>query len=65
MEQLLQSPVLAALGGLLVLLVIGVPLALRLAGLSGSQIVEVIKLTLQFLVNFAQSLRQENKNGKS
>jgi len=64
MEQLLSSPVLALLGALLVLLIIAVPLALRLAGLSGKQIVEVITLTLQFLVNFAQSLRDDNRANK-
>jgi len=47
--------ILVALFGLLVLLILSIPLALKLAGLSGQQIVDVISLTLQF---FADSVRK-------
>lgn len=68
MLQLLQwlekQPGLAALGALVLVFFVLAPLVLRLAGLTGTQIVTVIKLTFQFFVNLAAGLRDENKNGK-
>lgn len=46
---------------LLALVLILVPIALRLAGLTGQQIVDVIKLTLQFFINLVQEFRAQNK----
>lgn len=63
MEELLKSPLLAAIGGLVVLAVIGVPLALRLAGLSGEQIVTVIRETLGTAKDIIRALRNINNNG--
>lgn len=68
MVQILQwlekQPGLAALGALVVLAIVFLPVALRVAGLTGSQIVQVIQLTLQFFVNLTAGLRNQNKNGK-
>lgn len=62
-EQLGQNGILAALV-IVAIVIILVPLILRLSGLSGSQIVDVIKLTLQFFVNIAQEYRAQNQAGK-
>ena len=58
------QPGLGLIGALALLAILFIPLALRLAGLTGVQIVDVIRLTLQFFVNIAAGLRDENKNGK-
>jgi hypothetical protein len=42
-------------------IVIGAPLSLRLAGLTGAQILEAIQLTLQFFVNLVRAYRDQNK----
>lgn len=47
--------------GLAVLLVLLVPLALKLAGLTGQQIVDVLTLTMQFFVNLVREFRAENR----
>ena len=68
MLQLLQwlekQPFIGLFGAFVLAAILLIPLALRLAGLTGVQIVDVIKLTLQFFVNLAASFRDENKNGK-
>lgn len=55
-----QSLILGVLG-LIVLLVLGLPLALKMAGLSGQQIVDLLTLTLQFFINLAREFRSQNK----
>lgn len=44
------------------LALIAIPIALRVAGLSGDQIVSVLTMTLQFVTNLISSFRQQNKN---
>lgn len=44
-----------------VVLVLFVPLALRVAGLSGQQIADLLTLTLQFFVNLLHEFRSQNK----
>jgi hypothetical protein len=54
-----------ALSGLVVavvVLVLFVPLALRLAGLSGQQIEDLLTLTLQFFVNLVREFRAQNQS---
>lgn len=53
------SLVLGALG-LLVLLILAVPLALKIAGLSGQQISDLLSLTLQFFINLLHEFRAQN-----
>jgi len=44
------------------LVVVIVPLALRLAGLTGQQIYDVLALTLQFFINLIKEFRAQNKD---
>ena len=48
--------------GVIALLLLGLPLALRAAGLTGQQIADTISLTLQFFVNIVHELRAQNKD---
>ena len=68
MEAILQSiassPALALLGAGVLLTIILIPLALRLAGLTGAQIVQTIQITLQAFIQLAQGFRAQNKDGK-
>ena len=61
MQQLLANPFLAALGALVLLGVLLAPLALKLAGLSSEQIIEVLKATMQFVIDTIRELRSQNK----
>jgi len=47
---------------LVALLVVLVPLSLRLAGLSGQQIIDVLTLTTQFFINLVREFRAQNKS---
>jgi len=49
-------------GALLVLLI---PLSLRLAGLTGQQIADVLALTLRFFLNLVSEFRAQNKTPPS
>jgi len=62
MQQILENPLLAALGALVLLAVILAPAALRVAGLTGGQIIELLKATMQFIVEVVRSFRSENKS---
>jgi len=55
-----QSLILGVLG-LMVLLLLGIPLALKVAGLTGQQIVDVLTLTMQFFINLVGEFRTQNK----
>ena len=55
-----SGDVLVAALGLVVLLILAVPVALKLAGLSGQQIVDVLSLTLQFFINLVREFRARN-----
>lgn len=57
-----QSLILGVLG-LAVLLVLGLPLALKVAGLTGQQIKDLLALTLQFFLNLAREFRSKNRDG--
>lgn len=48
--------------GLLAIIIIFVPIALRIAGLTGQQIADVLGLTMQFFVNIVREFRAQNKN---
>ena len=41
-------------------IVLLVPIALKLAGLTGAQIVDVLTLTMQFFVNMVREFRAQN-----
>lgn len=58
-----ENVVIAALA-LLALVIVLVPLALRLAGLTGQQIVDVLQLTLQFFLNLVAQMRNQNATRK-
>lgn len=49
--------------GMVALLALLLPVALRIAGLTGAQIVDVLTLTMQFFLNLIQEFRAQNKNG--
>lgn len=57
-------PVGAILGalGIIALLLLLLPVALRVSGLTGQQISDVISLTLQFFLNLASHYRAQNKD---
>jgi len=44
------------------LLVLLVPIALRIAGLTGQQVSDTISLTLQFFVNIVREFRAQNQD---
>jgi hypothetical protein len=54
------SLVLGALG-IIALLILLIPIALRLAGLTGAQIADTLNLTLQFFINIVREFRAQNK----
>lgn len=58
------SPALAWLGAGVLLLVLFAPIALKIAGLSGAQIVELLRTTAAFAVNFVVALRCEDEPPK-
>lgn len=60
MDKLLTNPIFAALGLLVLLGVLLAPLALRLAGLTGKQILELFKATMVFIVEIIHEFRAQN-----
>jgi len=58
----LSENVLIAFAALLVLLVLLVPISLRLAGLTGQQIADVLAMTWQFFTNIVREFRAQNKS---
>jgi len=56
-----ENIVVAALA-LAALLIVLVPFSLRIAGLSGQQIMDTISLTLQFFINLVREFRAQNKS---
>jgi len=44
------------------LLALTVPVALRVAGLSGQQIADLLMATMRFFINLLQAFRAQNKN---
>lgn len=67
MLQLLQwlekQPLIGLFGAFVLAAILLVPLALKVAGLSPAQIVDVIRLTLQFFTGIVASIREDNRNG--
>ena len=57
MQGIANSPALALLGAGVLLVLLLAPIALRIAGLSGSQIVDLLKTTARFAFNLASALR--------
>lgn len=55
-----QSLILGALG-IVAIVVIILPISLRVAGLTGQQIADLLTLTMQFFVNLLQEFRSQNK----
>jgi len=55
-----ENVIIAALA-LIALVVVLVPISLRLAGLTGQQIADVISLTMQFAINLVREFRAQNK----
>lgn len=58
----LPQEVLSGLIVATVVLVLFVPLALRVAGLTGQQIADLLTLTMQFFINLAREFRAQNKD---
>jgi len=56
-------PAEAILGALVVICIFAllVPVVLRIAGLQGQQIIDVMTLTLQFFINIVREFRAQNK----
>jgi hypothetical protein len=57
LQSIVSNPVLAVIGFAVVIVVLFAPIALRIAGLSGAQIVDLLKATAGFAVNLASVLR--------
>lgn len=57
----LPASLVIGLFALFVLLVLCIPLTLRVAGLTGQQIADLLSLTMQFFINLAHELRAQNK----
>ena len=63
MSEILKTlPQSAITGVLIVVLVVTIflPIALRVAGLTGQQIVDLLTLTMQFFVNLIREFRSQN-----
>lgn len=60
MEKLLSNPALSVLGLLLLIGVLLAPLALRVAGLSGAQVVELLRSTMGFILEVVREFRSQN-----
>ena len=60
MEQFITNPIFAVLGLLVLLGLLLAPLALKLAGLTGAQIIEVLQATMQFIVEIIREFRRQN-----
>lgn len=56
------SPLLAVVGLLVVLAIILAPAALSIAGLTGTQIIELLKSTMAFIVEVIKEFRSSNKS---
>lgn len=59
----LPASVLVGTVALLVILVLFIPVALRVAGLTGQQIVDVLTLSLRFFIDLVHEFRAQNQNG--
>lgn len=62
-QKLLDNPLLAAAGLVVLLLILLLPLALRLAGLTGAQILELLRATMAFIIEAIKTFRSTN-NGE-
>lgn len=60
LHTLASSPLLALLGLLVVVALLAAPLALRAAGLTGGQVVELLKATMAFVVEAVRAFRASN-----
>jgi len=60
LSKLSETALLGAFG-IMALLVLLVPIALKLAGLSGEQIVDLLTSTMRFFINMLQAFRAQNK----
>lgn len=58
----LPASLIVGLAGLLVLVILALPLALRVAGLTGQQIADLLGLTMQFFINLLHEFRAQNKS---
>lgn len=58
----LPASLIVGLVGLMVLIVLGLPVALRVAGLTGQQIADLLALTMQFFINLVHEFRSQNHN---
>lgn len=56
-QALIASPFFAILGALTLATIVLIPVVLRLAGLTGVQIVEVLRFTLQFFISIVDAYR--------
>ena len=64
LKNVAASPALALLGAGVLLALLLAPIALRVAGLSGSQIVDLLKTTARFAFNLASALRIQDEGDK-
>jgi len=55
------SPALALLGAACLLFLLLAPIALRIAGLTGRQIVDTLAMTWQMIIGLVRAFREENK----
>lgn len=56
-----SSPLLAIVGLVAILAIVLAPIALRVAGLTGSQIIELLRSTMSFIVQVIHEFRASNK----
>jgi len=55
-----EAPLFGIVGALLILAIVLAPAALAFAGLTGSQIVDLLKSTMQFFVSLIHEFRASN-----
>jgi hypothetical protein len=65
LTEIANTPALALLGGVVVMATLLAPAALALAGLTGAQIIDLLKSTMQFVIELIKAFRDENKNDKT
>lgn len=57
----LPASVIVGVVAILGLIIIAIPIALKLAGLTGQQIADLLALTMQFFINLIHEFRAQNQ----
>lgn len=59
--QIITNPIIGAFGLVVLLSILLAPIVLRLAGLTGAQIVDLLKTTMGFITGLITAFRERNR----